>query len=47
MEMFTPRTDFAKANGHGKLSDRLELIEGSSTASDTLTKVRALLGGLA
>jgi cephalosporin hydroxylase len=34
-----------RLSNHGKLSERLVLIEGSSTAAETLDQVKTLLGG--
>lgn len=45
IDIFIPPDLRQRLSGHGKLSERLVLIEGSSTASDTLTQVKALLGG--
>jgi len=45
IDIFIPPDLRQRLSSHGKLSERLELIEGSSTSADTLTKVKALLGG--
>lgn len=45
IDIFIPPDLRQRLASHGKLSERLELIEGSSTSDDTLAKVKALLGG--
>jgi len=45
IDMFIPDDLRQRLASHGKLSDRLELIEGKSTDEDTLIKVKTLLGG--
>lgn len=45
IDIFIPPDLRQRLASHGKLSDRLVLIEGSSTAPDTLAQIRALLGG--
>lgn len=45
IDIFIPPDLRQRLNSHGKLSERLVLIEGSSTAADTLAQVEALLGG--
>ncbi len=45
IDIFIPDDLRQRLSNHGKLSERLELIEGSSTSSDTLGQVKALLGG--
>jgi cephalosporin hydroxylase len=45
IDIFIPPDLRQRLSSHGKLSERLELIEGSSTSSETLTKVKTLLGG--
>jgi cephalosporin hydroxylase len=45
IDIFIPPDLRQRLSSHGKLSERLVLIEGSSTASDTLAQVKALLGG--
>jgi len=45
IDIFIPADLRQRLSSHGKLSDRLELIEGESTSDDTLTQVTALLGG--
>lgn len=45
IDIFIPPDLRQRLASHGKLSDRLVLIEGSSTAPDTLAQVKALLGG--
>jgi len=44
IDIFIPSDLRERLSGHGKLSERLELVEGSSTSEDTLAQVRALLG---
>ena len=45
IDIFIPPDLRQRLASHGKLSDRLVLIEGSSTSADTLAQVKALLGG--
>lgn len=45
VDIFIPSDLRQRLSTHGKLSERLVLIEGSSTATDTLDQVAALLGG--
>jgi cephalosporin hydroxylase len=45
IDIFIPPDLRQRLSSHGKLSDRLVLIEGSSTSPDTLAQVKALLGG--
>jgi cephalosporin hydroxylase len=45
IDIFMPPDLRQRLSSHGKLSERLELIEGSSTSADTLNKVKMLLGG--
>lgn len=45
IDIFIPPDLRQRLASHGKLSDRLVLVEGSSTAPDTLAQVKALLGG--
>lgn len=45
IDIFIPPDLRQRLASHGKLSDRLVLIEGSSTAPETLAQVKALLGG--
>lgn len=45
IDIFIPPDLRQRLTNHGKLSERLVLIEGSSTAPDTLTQVEALLNG--
>lgn len=45
IDIFIPPDLRQRLSEHGKLSERLELIEGSSTSAETLDKVKALLGG--
>lgn len=45
IDIFIPPDLRQRLASHGKLSNRLVLIEGSSTAPDTLAQVKALLGG--
>ena len=45
IDIFIPPDLRQRLASHGKLSDRLILIEGKSTAPDTLAQVKALLGG--
>jgi cephalosporin hydroxylase len=44
IDIFIPPDLRQRLENHGKLSERLVLIEGSSTASDTLEQVKVLLG---
>jgi cephalosporin hydroxylase len=45
IDIFIPPDLRQRLSNHGKLSERLVLIEGSSTSADTLAQVKALLGG--
>jgi cephalosporin hydroxylase len=45
IDIFIPADLRQRLSNHGKLSERLVLIEGSSTSEDTLSQVRALVGG--
>lgn len=45
IDIFIPPDLRQRLSSHGKLSERLVLIEGSSTSADTLDQVKALLGG--
>jgi cephalosporin hydroxylase len=45
IDIFIPPDLRQRLFSHGKLSDRLVLIEGSSTSRNTLAQVKALLGG--
>lgn len=45
IDIFIPPDLRQRLSSHGKLSERLALIEGSSTSTDTLAQVKALLGG--
>lgn len=45
IDLFIPPDLRQRLSTHGKLSERLVLIEGSSTSADTLAQVKALLGG--
>lgn len=45
IDIFIPPDLRQRLSGHGKLSERLELIEGSSTSDETLAKVKSILGG--
>ncbi|OGQ54837.1 MAG: hypothetical protein A3J24_01205 [Deltaproteobacteria bacterium RIFCSPLOWO2_02_FULL_53_8] len=45
IDIFIPPDLRQRLSTHGKLSERLVLIEGSSTSADTLAQVKALLGG--
>ena len=45
IDIFIPPDLRQRLAGHGKLSERLVLIEGSSTSPDTLAQVKVLLGG--
>lgn len=44
IDIFIPPDLRQRLASHGKLSERLVLIEGSSTSEDTLSQVKALLG---
>ena len=44
IDIFIPPDLRQRLSSHGRLSDRIELIEGSSTSAETLSQVRALLG---
>ncbi len=45
VDIFIPPDLRARLANHGKLSERLVLIEGSSTADGTLAQIKELLGG--
>lgn len=45
IDIFIPPDLRQRLTSHGKLSERLVLIEGDSTAPDTLSKIKELLGG--
>lgn len=45
IDIFIPPDLRQRLSNHGKLSERLVLIEGSSTSADTLSQVKALLCG--
>jgi cephalosporin hydroxylase len=45
IDIFIPDDLRQRLASHDKLSERIELIEGSSTSSDTLSKVTDLLNG--
>lgn len=45
VDIFIPPDLRARLTSHSKLSERLVLIEGSSTSADTLAKVKEILGG--
>jgi len=45
IDIFIPDDLRQRLASHGKLSDRLALIEGGSTAPETLEKVKEILGG--
>lgn len=45
VDIFIPPDLRQRLEGHGKLSDRLVLIEGSSTSEETLAKIRGILAG--
>lgn len=45
IDIFIPPDLRQRLASHGKLSERLVLIEGDSTAPDTLSQVKKLLGG--
>ena len=45
IDIFIPPDLRRRLFNHGRLSERLVLIEGSSTSADTLAQVEALLGG--
>ena len=45
IDIFIPADLRERLNNHGKLSDRLVLIEGGSTSPDTLSQLKILLGG--
>lgn len=44
IDIFIPPDLRQRLSNHGKVSERLVLIEGSSTSAETLAQVRALLG---
>lgn len=45
IDIFIPPDLRQRLSSHGKLSERLVLIEGSSTSAETLAQVKELLGG--
>lgn len=45
VDIFIPHDLRKRLMGHGKLSERLVLIEGDSTSADTLLKIREVIGG--
>lgn len=45
VDIFIPPDLQERLGNHGKLSERLVLIEGSSTAEDTLNQIKAILNG--
>ncbi len=45
VDIFIPPDLRERLANHGKLSDRLLLIEGSSTSEDTLNQIKAVLNG--
>ena len=45
IDIFIPPDLRQRLSDHGKLSERLVLIEGSSTSIDTLSQLKELLGG--
>lgn len=45
IDIFIPPDLRNRLAGHGKLSERLVLIEGSSISAETLAQVKSLLGG--
>lgn len=45
IDIYIPPNLRQRLSAHGRLSERLELIEGSSTSADTMAKVKSLLGG--
>ncbi len=45
IDIFIPPDLRQRLSSHGKLSERLTLIEGSSTSTDTLAQLNALLNG--
>ena len=45
IDIFIPPDLRQRLSSHGKLSERLVLIEGDSTSSDTLSQLKELLGG--
>ena len=45
VDIFIPPNLRQRLKSHGKLSDRLILIEGSSTSEETLEKIRGILAG--
>lgn len=44
VDIFIPQDLRARLLSHGKLSERIELIEGSSTSTDTVTQIKSILG---
>lgn len=45
VDIFIPGDLRERLSSHGRLSERLELIEGSSTSDATLTKIKKILSG--
>jgi len=45
VDIFIPDDLRERLSSHGKLSERLELIEGSSISDETLTKIKEILSG--
>lgn len=45
VDIFIPSDLRERLASHGRLSERLELIEGSSTSSDTISQIKTLLEG--
>jgi len=45
IDIFIPDDLRTRLMNHGKLSERIELIEGDSTSSATLGKIRSIVGG--
>lgn len=44
VDVFIPADLRQRLSSHGKISERLELIEGDSTSEETLRQVKALVG---
>ena len=45
VDIFIPEDLKKRINSHGKMSERISLIEGSSTSPDTLVKIKEILAG--
>lgn len=45
VDIFMPDDLCERLSSHGRLSERLELIEGSSTASETIDQIKSIIGG--